>query len=662
MREACAKLWRGRGLRRALWGLMVLGAGAGVARAQGGAVGGGGSGAVGGEEERDLWCVPMEGGRAGSGRAESGGSAARGGGLIALPFFDDFSTPSFADAPDEIPEALLRWEAGSARITQTYALMPPTIGVATLEGLDRTGYPYSFNGANPSGWCDTLTSLPINLGGYTAESGVHLVFHYQGGGRGNAPDVGEDELVLEFKTTGGGGETLWTEVWSTTERSTTEFTRAIVPVADQIHLQPGFQFRFRNYGALSGNVDMWHIDYVFLDDNIDPATFEILSEVAFVEPEYTFLRQFSRMPWTHFIGNPGLHMLDSTTTLHRNLSGTQADNVIGGYRVAYQGDIESYTNTFANTFVAPFEVFNTGYYVNDSPNNFVFDASVNDTCATFEVSLWESSIGLLHTEKVGVIDNDSIRFDQVFVNDYAYDDGSAEKAYALTAAGGKVALRYQLAEEDTLLGLAIHFTPYYTNAAQETFLLRAWADEAGIPGAELGENYYLHSPLYFTAGHDVFAYYPFDAPIPVEGVIHVGLVQTGNTMLNFGLDKNSSANIGKLRYQLGLGGEWLASGIEGTVMIRPVLRAGKQEVWTGVVEAEGVEPGEGLRVFPNPTTGLLQVQMAQAGSWVVSDLTGKVCAQGTAATEHWTLDASEWSPGMYVLRTDTGATVRWMLH
>jgi hypothetical protein len=584
----------------------------------------------------------------------------RGGGVISLPFFDDFSTPSFSDAPAEIPQELHRWEAGSARITQTYGLMPPTIGVATLEGLDREGYPYSFNGANPSGWCDTLTSLPINLAGYTAESGVHLVFWFQGGGRGNAPDVGEDELVLEFKAPGTGGEEFWTEVWSTTERSTTEFTRAIVPVTEQIHLQSGFQFRFRNYGALSGNVDMWHIDYVFLDDNIDPEVFDIASEVAFVEPEYTFLRQYSRMPWTHFIANPALHMLDSTTTLHRNFSGTQADNVTGGFRVSYEGSIASYANTFSNTFVAPYEVFNTGYYVNDAPNNFAFDPTVNDTCATFEVSLWESSIGLLHTEKVGVLDNDSIRFDQVFLNDYAYDDGSAEKAYALTAAGGKVALRYALAEADTLLGLAIHFTPYYDNASLETFLLRAWADDAGIPGEELGQNFFMHTPMYFTDGYDVFAYYPYDEPIPVSGVVHVGLVQTANTLLNFGLDKNSSANIGNLRYQLGLGGEWLASGIEGTVMIRPVLRAGKQEVWTGIAPAVSAAAA-GLKVFPNPTSGLLQVEMPAAGDWVVYHASGAVQARGHATSERWTLDAQGWPAGVYLLRTATGQVVRWML-
>ena len=89
--------------------------------------------------------------------------------------------------------------------------------------------------------------------------------------------------------------------------------------------------------------------------------------------------------------------------------------------------------------------------------NFVFDSEVADTTATFAVSVWQSSIGLLHTEKVGVPDNDSIVFHQVFENDFAYDDGTAEKAYALTAAGGKVAVRYALEVPDTLLGVGRSF-------------------------------------------------------------------------------------------------------------------------------------------------------------------------------------------------------------
>ena len=74
----------------------------------------------------------------------------------------------------------------------------------------------------------------------------------------------------------------------------------------------------------------------------------------------------------------------------------------------------------------------------------------------FEVSLWEEEIGY-ETNHLGVFDNDSIGFNQVFSNYYAYDDGTAEKAYALDAIGGQLAVRFLLAKADTLDGV---FTPF----------------------------------------------------------------------------------------------------------------------------------------------------------------------------------------------------------
>jgi len=84
----------------------------------------------------------------------------------------------------------------------------------------------------------------------------------------------------------------------------------------------------------------------------------------------------------------------------------------------------------------------------------------------------------------------------------------------------------------------------------------------------------------------LFAFYEYDDPIPVEGNIHVGLVQANEVGLNFGLDKNTNSNVGQLHYSLGLGGSWINSEINGSVMIRPVLRANKTEAWSDVLENE----------------------------------------------------------------------------
>ena len=609
------------------------------------------------EQERDLMYMPLE-----AASADGRTSGALRGAALSLPFFDDFSTPSMPGPGFEGFEAYQRWEVGSARITSTYALDAPTIGCATLDGLDRTGYPYNFVEVNTPDWADTLTSLPIALNGYFPESNIHLMFYVQGGGRGNAPDAGQDELVLEFKSEDDvTGEVIWTEVWALDSAETESFERFFVPVDQFQWLDNSFQFRFRNWGAMAGNVDLWHLDYILLDDQIDPLTFEVQSEVAIVEPVSTFLREYTRMPWNHFSANPGFYMRDSLLVEQRNLSTTQADNIESGFSIAINGAAASFPSPFQNTNVLPESPFTTPIYLGNNPQgeDFVFDVGVSDTTATFDVAVWQSSIGLLHTEKVGVPDNDSITFQQVFDIDFAYDDGTAEKAYSLTAAGGKVAMRYALEVADTLLGLAIHFTPYYNNASDETFLLRAWSDSSGVPGAELGENYQFHSPEYFTDGYDVFAYYAYDDPIPVEGNIHVGLVQGSEAMLNFGLDKNTNANAGQLHYQLGLGGAWLNSDIEGTVMIRPVMRADLENSWVNVGEQSSPLPSA-LKVFPNPTTaGVVHVETEQASDWSLFDNNGRCVQQG-----QWpgpgihSVDVSRAMPGLYILVTASGQHAR----
>ena len=605
-----------------------------------------------GEIERDLWAVPVV-------APNRLPSEAHRGGALSLPFFDDFSTPSLPGAGVEF-EPFRRWDDASARITTTFSLDAPTIGVATLDGLRSDGYPYSFDAS--TGWADTLTSRTINLNGYTAESNIHLVFHLQAGGRGNAPEPGEDRIVLEFRGVDGvTGEEFWTEVWATDTAPTTSFERHFVPVDQQIHLFGGFQFRFRNDGALGGNADLWHLDYVLLDDAIDPETFSVFSEIAFTEPVNTLLREFTRMPWTHYLTSPELFMRDSVTTYHRNFSATQTDNVTGGFTVRYDADAAgtTYPNGFSQTNIPPATTFTTGYFVGDGPAGpvFAFDPTVNDTCARFDVGFYASSIGLLHTEKVGVPDNDSIVFTQEFLNDYAYDDGSAEKAWSLTAAGGRAAYRFALATPDTLLGLAIHFTPYYTNADAANFLLRAWSDAGGLPGEELGENYLFHTPQYFTDGYDLFQFYTYDDPIPVEGTIHVGWVQESASMLNVGLDKNTNANLGRLHYSLGLGGAWLPSTIEGSLMVRPVLRAGKQDTWTAVDQLPGED--QGLRAFPNPTAGGgCTVEGVAPGAWVLVDGMGRQVRTGTVNGGGRVEVGSGLAPGVYSFRDAAGRGVR----
>ena len=206
---------------------------------------------------------------------------------MALPFVDDFAWPSMAH--EEGPVNLKRWEPSPVRRTTTLAHQPPTVGCATLDGLNASGDPYALTPVNPTGYADTLTSRRLLLGeGYTSSDSVALSFWYQSGGIANGADAGEDSLVVEFRTSVAEGDP-WRWVWSTEGiDDDTLFHPAVIHIDAPEFFHNDFQFRFRSYGSLEGNVDTWHLDYVRVDEDAMTTAPEF-EEVAFVTPPASFL-------------------------------------------------------------------------------------------------------------------------------------------------------------------------------------------------------------------------------------------------------------------------------------------------------------------------------------------------------------------------------------
>ncbi len=516
---------------------------------------------------------------------------------IALPFIDDFSRYSLPTNDPEVPLEWQMWTDNTARINNSMAINPLTVGVATLDGLDHTGYPYDFSGPFTYGSADTLTSCPINLAGLNAEDSVKLVFHYEGGGQGNAPEF-EDELLVEFLVPNS-DPPLWQEVWTVSGVGSGSFQRVFIHVNDALWLTDDFQFRFRNYSSLSGNLDHWHIDYVWLDDDIEDADFEII-DVSAIGHETSLTLGYNTVPWEHYQSSPETVMLPNTTVQFRNLD--QDRNINFGTKVYFDGAEIADMTQGLNTALNGFSNFIQPFSINDNtPNSFMFPTDVNDTCATFTVKHFCNT-----TPDINAV-NDTVTFEQHFGNYYAYDDGSAEGAYALNDEGSAAAMRFNNLLEDSLLGLLIHFTPYTFDNSGETFLLRVWEDEGGSPGAEMTENFQLYNPDYYREGYDVFEYYEYDAPINIlAGDFHVGIVQTSAAELNIGYDKSRNANSTSLRYKLGPNGQWAQSGVAGSLMIRPVFQSDKDLEWD-FVDIDEQNPINGLdfSVYPNPAKNSL---------------------------------------------------------
>ena len=108
--------------------------------------------------------------------------------LLDLPFFDDFSYDS------SIVNSEL-WEKSSVFVNRNYPINPPTIGVATFDGLDEFGLARDFNQPNSTDPSDTLLSKKINL---SSLSSVYFMFYYQAKGMGDAPELQDKFVILEF--------------------------------------------------------------------------------------------------------------------------------------------------------------------------------------------------------------------------------------------------------------------------------------------------------------------------------------------------------------------------------------------------------------------------------------------------------------------------------
>ncbi len=565
--------------------------------------------------------------------------ASRGGGSLELPFTDDFSKYSFPTNNPDVPVEWQQWEETGAYLNENFPLFPPTIGVATFDGLKADGYPYDISVSNSYGQADTLISLPINLQGLSAGDNVYLTFYYQGGGRGNNPEAA-DSLIVDFYSP---DDDAWFRKWATPGVSDGIFHRQFIQVIDPWFFRSEFRFRFRNYATLSGSLDHWHVDYVVLDENIDPNNFNLI-DVAMIHPQTTLLSEYSAMPWTHFSDNPASNMSQTFNVLQGNLN--DDSNIVSGYGVYYNG-VEQYNQAdlYLNTTGNGFSTFEATYPANTAPANYVYDSSVNDTCAFFDVSVYTNAT------PDGNRWNDTLHIRQEFTNFYAYDDGSAERAYSLeNAAGGKLAVKFNAVIPDSLVGLFLYFTPFGIDVSSETFLLRAWGDNGGIPGDELAENFEFHSPTYYPGGPNVFGYYEFDNPIAVDGNFFVGWVQNSNAELNIGLDKNSVLAANTLFYQTGIGASWTASSITGAVMVRPVLKAGKSEVWNGIPENAFGD----LQVYPNPASTQVSVVWDDPSlslSAEIVDLSGRVLKLEPMSTQRIEVDLSDIPSGLYLLIT-----------
>jgi hypothetical protein len=539
---------------------------------------------------------------------------------ITLPFFDDFSYNSSFVNPD-------LWEKSSVFVNRTYPINPVTVGVATFDGLDEYGFARNFSQSNPSAPSDTLLSQEIDL---SAVDTAYLMFYFQGKGIGDAPQI-QDKLVLEFLN----DSLVWEQNWISHDTNTSmqEFDKVIKIIAVQKFLHNAFQFRFRNYATISGNFDHWHIDYVKVDEFLNPNDTIKLNDVAFVYPATSFLKTYEKMPWSHFKNNEIVEMNDTAAVFIRNNG--------AGINVDYQYNI--YEN---NILIAHYPTLgisrNASVFDYDSIGNFEYrnpPITVNSSVFT---SLFPDSVSfkVQHVISTGVDDNkwnDTLCYIQQFNSSFAYDDGVAESAYGINTSGAKLAYQFKLNRPDTLRAIEMYFPQMLDSVNHIPFHLTVWDNNGGQPGSILHQQEVY--PNHTENGK--FHYYYLDSLFQIIGTFYVGWEQTTDNLLNIGLDKNKLAN-DYMFYNIGSG--WANSSYLGAWMIRPIVSMDK------IFLAQDEIKIDNFKLYPNPAKQELNILFSTIDNIIsIYNLQGKLVKQSFFSTNNCKLNITNLSSGMYVV-------------
>lgn len=527
-----------------------------------------------------------------------------------LPFFEDFFY-----APNSSHPTGNHWTDSSVYVNTGFAIAPPSIGVATFDGLNKKGYPYNMSAtAIVSAPADTLTSRPINLytkGTYTfspADS-IGISFLFQAGGFGENPSA-NDSLVLDFykpKTN------TWVRGWSKRGNNSppandTIFKKAFVRINDTAYFHDGFRFRFRNRATGAGSADHWHVDYISLKTNLFK-TDTSYTDVTFGYMPRPILKNYSAMPYNQYQASEmGTKF---SNFIRNNALGPKADSVILTRNVNYEYSIYSSNLALLHNYgalnaanVRPF--WSHGWMKGTSHAN----PPLNYTINPMPDSTFFIIKHIVNTSPDIWRFNDTIVQRLEFKNFYAYDDGSAESVYYHNTYGAKDALKFVLNVTDTLRALDIFFDPFIDGNLVKTSVFRmyVWQNNGGQPGVVLRKDSSM-KPIYLDHGYNKIPRYFFTSPMILgPGTYFVGMQQITNQPLYVGFDRNVNHN-SALFYDTGSG--WTQSAIKGSLMIHPVFGESTRAL-VGIKEQEASKPKEGfIKVYPNPASDKLFISASE---------------------------------------------------
>lgn len=522
------------------------------------------------------------------------------------------------------------WLDEYAYVNTTYGYMPPSKGVATLDGLNQYGKAYDKSIVNNYGAADYLTSNKIDLNGRRKSDSTFLSFMLQPQGFGDWPDV-KDSIVVQFR----GKDGVWNSVYKVeglTERqaldSNLRFKHHLIYIpgqdvsSDPEYYYSEFQFRFKNYATISGNNDHWNIDYVRIDTarNSFDTTFK---DATFVYDLPTFLKNYTLLPAKQYISSNDL--VDTINAYNKNFL---AAPILSTYNISCVEDKTG--NVIYETATGVPYSANPLSIIQYKPNEvFLFNSPIQDsTYVTSKVFVDASDF---------IVTNDTASHRQFFFNEMAYDDGSAEMAYGIQGSGiKKVAYKFYIPKKDTLAAIKFLFTTIDMDVSKLVFNINIWKS-IGMDGNNevILKTISNKKPTYLDSLNS-FITFGLDTPITVQDTIYVGWTQTDENNLAVGYDRNSTLGFNK-KY-IYTNNIWSKSNviIEGSPMIRLILdgKRNYRSANSGSSQIESVRAANSFSIFPNPSSDIINIETDFRGesTYIIYDLVGKEVSKGTFKT------------------------------
>ncbi len=578
---------------------------------------------------------------------------------LTLPFWDDFSSirNGYVDST--------RWEFGtSVWINDGMGINPPSLNVATFDGIDSLGKPYSVNDVLAKGFADKLVSAPIRMDLPTASErlGISLTFFYQFQGNGEAPDAG-DILSLSFKNDQG----LWEVIWSKDNDGTLakeNFVPVTIPITAAKFFHDTFQFRFQNFARLSGPYDTWNVDYVYIN-NGKPHTGEriypLFPDRTITKPLTSIFPDYKAMPIKHFFTNPATNLKSPSITI----TNRRSDQIAGdGQPVSYSTSAIIYLSKKDE----PAVIINTPLDNNISigsdlafdvqreviletiPSSNTFDATSDSINIKLKVD-FDTRDDIIKIGNQGDYDfdvftpltfktNDSISASYVLSDFYAYDDGTAEYGAGLNQPGAQLAYRFDMKtdQQDTIVAVDMYF-PRFGDDSNQIIKFQILKE---LTNNVFDILYQGNFPIQRNTQNKFWRIPIVDLPPGVKDKFYIGWEQTSSAVIAVGLDKNTDS--GEKIYT-NINGAWEQNNtLKGSLMIRPVFGKGKG----GVIS--GVEKNSLLSVYPVPNQGTFYIS-GHFEELVLVDIAGrKVAIEKEKENEQTKITIINPTAGLYILR------------